>query len=328
MARKYYHDDPKWSDVAPLPQEDYGHHPLAAIAYTEEYSEAMGYLRACMAANEHSERVLELTEHIIGLNPAHYTVWLYRAQTLSALNSDLRAEIAWLNPTALQHLKNYQIWHHRQTIIDKLGSPDGEPAFITAMLDQDSKNYHVWSYRQWLVKRFDMFDGRELKWTEGMIDDDVRNNSAWNHRWFLVFGGTVGEGEKVERDVVVRELEYAQDAIRKAPQNQSPWNYLRGVIRRSGLPLSALQHFALEFADPENRPDDDVFSSHALDLLADIYAAAGKTELAVKALDLLATRYDPIRKTYWEYRKGLLEAEGRKEETGAASAAAVETAAA
>jgi protein farnesyltransferase/geranylgeranyltransferase type-1 subunit alpha len=72
---KYYHDDEAWADVEPLPQNDGGLHPLAAIAYTEEYSEAMGYLRAVMANNEFSERVLGLTEHIISMNPAHYTVW-------------------------------------------------------------------------------------------------------------------------------------------------------------------------------------------------------------------------------------------------------------
>jgi protein farnesyltransferase/geranylgeranyltransferase type-1 subunit alpha len=72
---KYYHDDEAWADIEPLPQDDGGLHPLAAIAYTEEYSEAMGYLRAVMAKNEYSDRVLGLTEHIISMNPAHYTVW-------------------------------------------------------------------------------------------------------------------------------------------------------------------------------------------------------------------------------------------------------------
>jgi protein farnesyltransferase/geranylgeranyltransferase type-1 subunit alpha len=72
---KYYHDDDVWQDIEPLPQDDGGLHPLAAIAYTEEYSEAMGYLRAAMAKNEFSERVMGLTEHIISMNPAHYTVW-------------------------------------------------------------------------------------------------------------------------------------------------------------------------------------------------------------------------------------------------------------
>jgi protein farnesyltransferase/geranylgeranyltransferase type-1 subunit alpha len=72
---RFYHDDETWADVEPLPQDDGGLHPLAAIAYTDEYSEAMGYLRAVMAQSEFSHRVLGLTEHIISMNPAHYTVW-------------------------------------------------------------------------------------------------------------------------------------------------------------------------------------------------------------------------------------------------------------
>ncbi len=70
-----YSDSPEWSDIVPIPQDDGGPNPLAAIAYDDEYSEAMSYLRAVMAKNEYSERVLELTEDVIGMNPAHYTVW-------------------------------------------------------------------------------------------------------------------------------------------------------------------------------------------------------------------------------------------------------------
>ncbi|KAF2262543.1 protein prenylyltransferase [Lojkania enalia] len=300
---KFYHDDPEWADIEPIAQEDGGPHPLAAIAYTDEYSEAMGFLRAVMVNNEYSERVLGLTEHIIKMNAAHYTVWLYRAKVLEQLGADLRREIAWLNPTALKHLKNYQIWNHRQTIIDKLGSPEGESEFISTMLEQDSKNYHVWSYRQWLVQRFDLYTDEELKWTENMIEEDVRNNSAWNHRFYLVVGKK--DGQAVPEDAVQRELEYAKAAIRKAPQNQSPWNYLRGILRHNKLPIAMIKGFALEFADVEK--PDDVYSSHALDTLVDIYAEEeDKKEEAKKALELLATRYDPIRKQYWNYRKGLL----------------------
>lgn len=131
---------------------------------------------------------------------------MYRAKTLRELKADLRKEIEWLNPTALQHLKNYQIWHHRQTIVDALDSPEGEPDFISTMLEQDSKNYHVWSYRQWLVKRFNLFDKEEeLSWTQNMMEDDVRNNSAWNHRWYLMVGDKDGKLES--EDIVKRELE-------------------------------------------------------------------------------------------------------------------------
>ena len=132
---------------------------------------------------------------------------LYRSKTLSALGKPLEDEIAWLNPTALKHLKNYQIWHHRQTIIDALGSPDGEADFVAQMLEKDEKNYHVWSYRQWLVKRFDLFDKpEELQWTESMIESDVRNNSAWNHRYYLVIGGR--DGKAPSQTVTQREIEY------------------------------------------------------------------------------------------------------------------------
>ena len=71
-----YSDSEDWNDIVPIPQDDGGPNPLAAIAYTEEYSEAMSYLRAVMGIDEKSDRVLGLTEHIIQMNPAHYTVWL------------------------------------------------------------------------------------------------------------------------------------------------------------------------------------------------------------------------------------------------------------
>lgn len=70
-----YSTSSAWEDVIPIPQNDGGPNPLAAIAYTEEYSEAMSYLRSIMAANEKSKRALDLTEHVIRMNPAHYTVW-------------------------------------------------------------------------------------------------------------------------------------------------------------------------------------------------------------------------------------------------------------
>lgn len=72
-----YSDSDEWEDIVPIPQDDGGPDPLAAIAYTEEYSEAMSYLRAVMAQDEKSDRALTLTEDIIRMNPAHYTVWYF-----------------------------------------------------------------------------------------------------------------------------------------------------------------------------------------------------------------------------------------------------------
>lgn len=138
------------------------------------------------------------------LHPANPLPRLYRAQILVAINADLKQELEWLNKTALAHQKNYQIWHHRQLVVDKLDSADGESEFIAQMFAQDSKNYHVWSYRQWLVKRFALWNAGELEETEKLIEADVRNNSAWNHRFFVVNGDDKGPGAK---DPVVRDRE-------------------------------------------------------------------------------------------------------------------------
>lgn len=73
-----YASDPEWSSITPIPLvdgSDPSATPLASIAYAPEYQEATSYLRAVMAANEMSERALKLTEDVIAMNPAHYTVW-------------------------------------------------------------------------------------------------------------------------------------------------------------------------------------------------------------------------------------------------------------
>lgn len=80
---------------------------------------------------------------------------------------------------------------------------------------------------------------------------------------------------------------------------------MAGILRAAQLPKSTVKSFVSEFADI--KAPDHVYSSHALDLLADIFAVEeNDKESAEKALDLLATRYDPIRANYWTYRKSLL----------------------
>jgi protein farnesyltransferase/geranylgeranyltransferase type-1 subunit alpha len=281
-----------------------------------------------MAAKEHSPRVLTLTEHIISMNAAHYTVWLYRASTLFALSSSITAELAWVNDVALEHQKNYQIWHHRQILIDNLYSSissdpaslqalaESEREFMTQMFDEDSKNYHVWSYRQYLVRKLDMFGESELKSIEKLLRSDVRNNSAWSHRFFVVFSDpayctpdskATEHDPKIPDEILDREVEFGKAATFEAPQNQSPWNYIRGVLRKGGRKLSTLECFAEEFVKlPEGERVEDVRSSHALDFLADVWSEEGKVEKADLALRLLGDRYDRIRKNYWEWRRGLL----------------------
>ncbi|KAI9046547.1 hypothetical protein LZ554_009293 [Drepanopeziza brunnea f. sp. 'monogermtubi'] len=330
-----YESDPNWDDVVPLAQDD-GEGALAAIAYTDEYAEAMGYLRAVMAVKEYSPRVLELTQHIISLNAAHYTVWLYRASTLFALKSPIEDELDWMNQVALDNQKNYQIWHHRQLLIDnlypKIASDaaaieklaDAEVSFMTQMFKEDSKNYHVWSYRQYLVRKLDLFNEKELESTQDLLRTDVRNNSAWSHRFFVVFSDpkicTPGckatqPDPKIPDDIIDREIEIAKSATYDTPQNQSPWNYLRGVLRKGGRSLASQECFAETFVkipagggEGDDAEEEYVRSSHALDLLADVWAEMGEVEKADRVLVLLGDKYDRIRKNYWDWRRSLLRA--------------------
>ncbi|TVY18433.1 Protein farnesyltransferase/geranylgeranyltransferase type-1 subunit alpha [Lachnellula arida] len=325
-----YEGNPEWDDVVPIPQDD-GEGALAQIAYTDEYAEAMGYLRAVMAAKEHSPRVLTLTEHIISINPAHYTVWLYRASTLFSLQSSLTEELEWVNEVALENQKNYQIWHHRQLLIDHLiptispeavkSLEESERGFMTQMFEQDGKNYHVWSYRQYLCWKLDMFNDTELRSIEDLLRKDVRNNSAWSHRFFIVFSdpkyATQGSkateyDSKIPEGLLEREIEFGKAATFEAPQNQSPWNYLRGVLRKGGRELASLESFAGEFVKIGEGEEEDVRSSHALDFLADVWAEKGENVKADKALGLLGGKYDRVRKNYWDWKRAGLKVGGLK----------------
>lgn len=178
---------------------------------------------------------------------------------------------------------------------------------------------------------------------EALIDSDVRNNSAWNHRYLLKFaprqgpeaamavtetgGGSYtpslgvekGRLDVVDEDVVDAELDYAQKKILLAPENRSPWLYARGVLRAAGRSLAEWKGFASRFITEEvgdEQPIVHVKSSLALEWLADVYSEeAGelaedtrqeKVSEAVKMLNLLKERYDPIRKNYWDYKIGQL----------------------
>ncbi len=290
-----------------------------------------------MLNKEHSPRCLRLTERIIAMNPAHYTVWLYRAANIFAMKLPIQDEMEWLNQVALSHLKNYQIWHHRHLLVDNYyptiaDSSDevarffaAERDFLAKILAQDTKNYHVWSYRSYLVSKLGLWSSsEELRAVEAMIDDDVRNNSAWSHRFFLVFSDpaqTTPDKAATEPDpavpaaIIDREMQYAKDKIYGAPQNQSPWNYLRGILVKGGRKLSTVEEFASEFVKGLGdiagkdgaEQNEDVKSTHALDLLAEIYAEKGDKEKADLALRRLAEKWDRIRVGYWEWRRKCLD---------------------
>lgn len=272
--------------------------PISPILYTADYKDAMAYLRTVMATCEFSQRSLRLTAYIIARNPAHYTVWTFRYDCLKELGLDLDEELQYIQTMARESSKNYQLWHHRELIMQLHGLSQNdvslEKEFLEEMLDEDSKNYHVWCYRQWLCKSFPQFRSGEISYTATLIKQDIFNNSAWNHRYFVLFElGQTATSEEVDVEV-----EYVKSIIDRDPDNVSPWSYLSGVFRKTGRKMSSLVDYVKYFSD----------SIPALDVLATIYETQEGGDGAMTAIEVfekLKSR-DSIRRRYWEYRITLL----------------------
>ncbi|KAJ2723055.1 CAAX geranylgeranyltransferase alpha subunit [Coemansia sp. Benny D115] len=326
-----------WANVVPLGQDE---EPalVCPIAYTDEYREMMGYLRAVMAVGEVSQRAFDLTSDVIWENPGHYTVWVYRKQLLAELHLDAAAELEWLADISGRFPKNYQSWHHRESVVAMALDPEalagltqdqricnpvlrGELRFLSQAIDADSKNFHAWSYRQWLVRHYGVWD-QECVFAATMIDQDVRNNSAWNQRYFALVQGQPPKSASLSADTALAEVAFAVAMIARAPNNESPWAYIVGLLLRHApdlLHAELLPRIQALAADPDSDCSADVRASPFYwSTLVDIYEHHAQAQpegserraelllLARSACDLLTSEHDPVRMKYWEFRRASL----------------------
>ena len=197
----------------------------------------------------------------------------YRRQCLFGLNSDLNAELKYLNAVTNDNQKNYQVWYHRLAILEKLGtvSAEEELSFIDTIFDEDSKNYHAWAHRQWVVKRFNLWQV-EMQCIDKLLTKDLRNNSAWNHRFYVLkhTKGTVPQDQAaappkfidydLSDQVRCEELDYAFNFIKSAPNNESAWNYLYGIASYKGGSDAAMQKLLAIAMDLLKRAPINVFA--------------------------------------------------------------------
>lgn len=261
-------------------------------------TDVMDVFRGVLKLNEYSERTLNLTLDVIDENPANYTAWYFRRRVLEALDANLYDELVYTERMAIAHPKNYQIWHHRREICTMLHDGSAEKAFSAKAIAGDSKNYHAWAHRQWAIRTFKLWDG-ELAFIDEMLEEDVRNNSAWNQRWFVLAHTTA-----LTLDDRQREVEYALAKVDVAVHNESPWNYIRGLIRGHE------DHFAgfltERFQVLLDAHPDCIFVAA---LLVDLYAKQQSQDAIAAAnqlIDKLMNETDRVRKAYWLFRKGTL----------------------
>mmetsp|Transcript_21600 Transcript_21600/g.54284 ORF Transcript_21600/g.54284 Transcript_21600/m.54284 type:complete len:300 (+) Transcript_21600:40-939(+) len=292
-APPLYLDAQEWEGVEPIPQND-GPDPVVPINYSVEFTEAMDYFRAVLQANEKSERALSLTEKVISLNAANYTVWGFRRECIDALGKDWGEELMWATELAPDNPKNYQIWHHRRCCLKKLGGHPDEIEFLNDFLTDDdlddAKNYHAWAHRQFVLKEYNLWEG-ELAFLDRMLEMDIRNNSAYNQRMFVLKHTT-----DLGREVREREIEWVLEKLAQVPNNDSSWAYLRGMAEGTYLTsFESIKKIAVALCERDSPP------YHAIELLADLHAAEGRKDEAQSLYLKLATE-DSIRAKYWHWR--------------------------
>ena len=208
------------------------------IAYSHEFSNTMDYFRAIIRADERSERALKLTQAVVELNAANYTAWHFRRVCLEALGKGAEEELDFVTEMAGDNPKNYQVWYHRRLMVQKdPNQAQKEMAFAEKVFEEDGKNYHAWAHRQWVIEHHNLFCG-ELEFVDKLLLQDIRNNSAWNQRYWAV--SKTGD-LTVDTELVKREIDWAITKLRVAVNNESPWNYILGIVRASKRSLLEFQ---------------------------------------------------------------------------------------
>lgn len=138
----------------------------------------------------------------------------------------------------------------------------------------------------------------------------MRNNSAWNQRFFVL------KHTGFTPDVMEREINYVMNRIRIIKNNESPWNFLRGILQQDEGTLNQFPE-VIEFC--EDLYNKGNRSPYLLAFLIDSYEekclqqdiiargdneSPSREELSQKVNDLcdrMANEYDTIRKNYWAY---------------------------
>jgi len=147
-----------------------------------------------------------------------------------------------------------------------------------------------------------LFDN-ELVYVDRLIAADVRNNSAWNQRYFVLkYLGFTPE-------ILQREINYVMNRIRIVKNNESTWNFLRGILQHGDGTLDQFPE-VVEFC--EDLYETGVRSPYLLSFLIDMYEEKCLRNNGEDDVDLLAskiselcdsmkTTHDTIRARYWEY---------------------------
>ena len=269
---------------------------LMRINYTPEETKLMDIFRAVFLSKEISKRVYELTSLVISFFPTNYCAWVLRRECLDKVKEiDPKEELNWLDSIQESNQKNYQIWHHRKLLIEKLNDASHEKNMLDKIFSSEPKNFHAWTHRIWMIRRFDNTEN-EFEFIEKMLKDDIKNNSVWTYRFFLV--QYINEN-KLEKNIIEKEIKYALEKIKECPINECPYNYIRGFITKYNYKYNDFSFVkdSIENLLNENKEKN----AYALNLLLDFYEEKKNENKFNEIIDNLK-KIDYIRKKYYGWR--------------------------
>ena len=281
--------------VKPVPQFSEKVNVLK-IQYSPQEIQLMDIYRAVLLSKEISIRVFGLTELVIEHFPTNYTAWALRRECLAKIKElDLYQELCWLDSMMVINQKNYQIWHHRKLLIDKLNDASHEKYILNDVLQNEPKNFHAWTHRIWMIRRFNNVEG-EFDFIEDMLKNDIKNNSVWNYRFFLLM---YTNNNKLDKDLIEKEIKYSLNKIKENPINECPYCYIRGLINKSRFKYNDFKFVKEEIEKIVEENEND---SYGLNLLLDYYEGEQNKEKFEETIEKLI-KIDFIRKKYYRWRK-------------------------
>ncbi|CAI5511458.1 unnamed protein product [Closterium sp. Naga37s-1] len=242
-------DSDEWADVEPLPQDD-GPDPVVPIAYSREFDDAMGFMRAVLASGERSARVLRLTERVISVNAASYTAWQLRRDVLAHLLSlaepvamsskpsstsadENRAdegdwlvqdEVLYAENVTLSNPKNYQVWHHRRWLAalrkHRVTRREEQMEQQQQQQEQECASSSPSPLQQVSLRSIAEVALEEFRFCEEALLGDSKNYHAWCHRQWVAR----------EFDTWHGELAFCERLLDDDVRNNSAWNHRMFVL--------------------------------------------------------------------------------------------------
>lgn len=204
-------------------------------------------------SNENAQTLLKLTEVVLLMNPAHYTMWNMRKEALLVLGlqvaTTLEPELRLTMKCLQMNPKVYCVWEHRRWCIEhcsdaplKLPVLQKELLLCEKLHSLDARNFHCWNYRRWALDASvalgaskSTCDREDEVYTLRRLREDFSNYSAWHAR-AVCREREMEESKKEERNGTLSFLWWEGEwdtlfsALYTAPSDQSLWMYVYWML--------------------------------------------------------------------------------------------------